>query len=87
MNYENHHKCLLLYNNVSFLAVSGNTMGYAPADVTKLTSLSPVLDKVEAHSSVSGVSYNGFPVRNKSAGVRILLSECLYESKVSFSND
>lgn len=55
-------------------------MRYTSADVSKLTSLSPIPDKVEKHSSLSGVSLNGFPLRNKAAGVCILLFESVYMS-------
>ncbi|KAG6422029.1 hypothetical protein SASPL_118590 [Salvia splendens] len=53
----------------SMRAFFRNTVRYTSRDVSKLTSLSPKLDKAEVKSSFSGVSLNGFPVRNKAAGL------------------
>lgn len=53
-------------------------MRYTSEDVSNLISLSPVLCGAEMHSSRSGVSLNGFSLRNKAAaGVCILLCDML----------
>ncbi|XP_057773219.1 LOW QUALITY PROTEIN: protein ALTERED SEED GERMINATION 2 [Salvia miltiorrhiza] len=62
LSYSGEHVYLMDINHVS-----GNTMRYTSTDVSKLTSLSPILNKVQVQSSLSGVSLNGFPVRNKAA--------------------
>ncbi|KAI3460063.1 hypothetical protein Pfo_016726 [Paulownia fortunei] len=62
LSYSGEHVYLMDVN-----LASGSTMRYTPGDVSKLISLSPILDGVEVHSSLSGVSSNGFPVRNKAA--------------------
>ncbi|KAL8487841.1 hypothetical protein ACS0TY_024235 [Phlomoides rotata] len=62
LSYSGEHVYLMDIN-----LVSGNSMRYTSADVTKLTSFSPILDRAEVHSSLYGASLNGFSVRNKAA--------------------
>ncbi|KAK6130716.1 hypothetical protein DH2020_035533 [Rehmannia glutinosa] len=62
LSYSGEHVYLMDVN-----LASSSTMKYTPGDVSKLISLSPILDGVEVHSSLSGVSLNGFPLRSKAA--------------------
>ncbi|KAH6781188.1 transducin family protein / WD-40 repeat family protein [Perilla frutescens var. hirtella] len=64
LSYSGEHVYLMDVN-----LVSGNTIGYTSEDVSNLTGLSSIHNKVKAHSSFSGVSLNGFPMRNKAAGL------------------
>ncbi|KAL0432668.1 UNVERIFIED_CONTAM: hypothetical protein Slati_2601100, partial [Sesamum latifolium] len=65
LSYSGEHVYLMDVN-----LASGSTMRYTSGDVSKLTSLSPILDSAVMHSSVSGVTLNGFPVRKKAAAGR-----------------
>ncbi|XP_011074226.1 WD and tetratricopeptide repeats protein 1 [Sesamum indicum] len=62
LSYSGEHVYLMDVN-----LASGSTMRYTPGDVSKLTSLSPILDSAVMHSPVSGATLNGFPVRKKAA--------------------
>ncbi|KAL0322869.1 UNVERIFIED_CONTAM: WD and tetratricopeptide repeats protein 1 [Sesamum angustifolium] len=62
LSYSGEHVYLMDVN-----LASGSAMRYTSGDVSKLISLSPILDSAVMQSSVSGVTLNGFPVRKKAA--------------------
>ncbi|KAL0289475.1 UNVERIFIED_CONTAM: DDB1- and CUL4-associated factor 6 [Sesamum calycinum] len=62
LSYSGEHVYLMDVN-----LASGSAMRYTSGNVSKLISLSPILDSAVMQSSVSGVTLNGFPVRKKAA--------------------
>ncbi|KAL2512606.1 transducin family protein/WD-40 repeat family protein [Abeliophyllum distichum] len=62
ISYSGEHVYLMDVN-----PAPGSEMSYTLGDVSKLMSFNPMTSRVELHSSVSGVFFNGFPVRNQVA--------------------